>query len=79
MNPPTALRFRSSLATHVRWYALSVVLSAVALSLMVLLRPLMEHSSFFLFLAAVSVSAIYGGLQQLAKRLTRFASSQHFS
>jgi diguanylate cyclase (GGDEF)-like protein len=62
MNPSTALRFRSSLATHVRWYALSVVLSAAALSLMVLFRPLMEHSSFFLFLAAVSVSAIYGGL-----------------
>jgi diguanylate cyclase (GGDEF)-like protein len=39
-----------------------VVLSAAALSLMVLLRPLMEHSIFFLFLAAVSVSAIYGGL-----------------
>ena len=39
-----------------------MVLSAAALSLMVLLRPLMEHSIFFLFLAAVSVSAIYGGL-----------------
>ena len=29
---------------------------------MMLLRPLMEHSVFFLFLAAVSVSAMYGGL-----------------
>jgi diguanylate cyclase (GGDEF)-like protein len=39
-----------------------VVLSALALVLMVLLRPLMEHSIFFIFLAAVCVSALYGGL-----------------
>src|ERR687890_499134 len=56
-----AFRPRSVGAT-LRWYALSALLSAAALSLMVLLRPLMEHSIFFLFLAAVSVSALYGGL-----------------
>jgi len=39
-----------------------VALSAAALALMVLLRPLMEHSIFFLFLAAVAISALYGGL-----------------
>ena len=38
------------------------MLSAAALALMVLLRPLMEHSIFFVFLAAVSISALYGGL-----------------
>lgn len=58
---PSALRSRSVGAT-LRWYGLSASLSAAALALMVLLRPLMEHSIFFLFLAAVSVSAIYGGL-----------------
>ena len=61
MKPPTALRLRL-VATYARWYALSVVLSAAALILMVLLRPLMEHSVFFLFLAAVAISALYGGL-----------------
>jgi len=39
-----------------------VALSAAALILMVLFRPLMEHSVFFLFLAAVAISALYGGL-----------------
>jgi K+-sensing histidine kinase KdpD len=39
-----------------------VGLSALALALMVLMRPLMEHSVFFLFLAAVAISALYGGL-----------------
>ena len=39
-----------------------MALSAAALVLMVLLRPLMEHSIFFLFLAAVAMSALYGGL-----------------
>jgi diguanylate cyclase (GGDEF)-like protein len=44
------------------WYGLCVVLSALALVLMLLFRPLMEHSVFFLFLAAVAISALYGGL-----------------
>ena len=37
-------------------------LSALALVLMLISWPLMESSIFFLFLAAVTVSAIYGGL-----------------
>jgi diguanylate cyclase (GGDEF)-like protein len=37
-------------------------LSALALVLMLLSWPLMESSVFFLFLAAVTISAIYGGL-----------------
>jgi diguanylate cyclase (GGDEF)-like protein len=41
---------------------LAVALSVMALGLMVLLRPLMESSIFFLFLAAVCLSAMYGGL-----------------
>jgi diguanylate cyclase (GGDEF)-like protein len=59
--PPSASDHRSLGAT-LRWYGLSVALSAAALALMVLLRPLMEHSIFFLFLAAVAISALYGGL-----------------
>jgi diguanylate cyclase (GGDEF)-like protein len=39
-----------------------VGLSFAALLLMLLLRPLMEPSVFFLFLAAVAISALYGGL-----------------
>jgi diguanylate cyclase (GGDEF)-like protein len=58
---PSALPLRS-VAALLRWYVLAVALSVVALLLMVLLRPLMEHSVFFLFLAAVCISAIYGGL-----------------
>jgi diguanylate cyclase (GGDEF)-like protein len=38
------------------------LLSVLALVLMVLLKPLMEHSIFFLFISAVAVSALYGGL-----------------
>jgi diguanylate cyclase (GGDEF)-like protein len=44
------------------WYGLAVGLSALAFVLMALLWPLMESSVFFLFLAAVSISALYGGL-----------------
>jgi hypothetical protein len=58
---PTAFHPRSIGAT-LRWYELSVVLSVAALAIMVLLRPLMEHSIFFLFLASVAISALYGGL-----------------
>jgi diguanylate cyclase (GGDEF)-like protein len=58
---PSALHPRS-IAALLRWYTLAVALSVTALLLMVLLRPLMEHSIFFLFLAAVSISAMYGGL-----------------
>jgi diguanylate cyclase (GGDEF)-like protein len=58
----TATRYLRSVATFLRWYGLAVGLSALALILMVLLRPLMEPSIFFLFLAAVAISALYGGL-----------------
>jgi K+-sensing histidine kinase KdpD len=58
---PSASHLRSVVAS-LRWYVLSVALSVAALVLMVLLRPLMEHSVFFLFLAAVAISALYGGL-----------------
>jgi diguanylate cyclase (GGDEF)-like protein len=59
---PTALRRLRSLNPWLRWYALAVGLSALALLLMLLLRPLMESSIFFLFVAAVAISAMYGGL-----------------
>jgi diguanylate cyclase (GGDEF)-like protein len=59
---PTAARFLQSAAPLLRWYGLAVGLSALALILMLLLRPLMEHSIFFFFVAAVAISAMYGGL-----------------
>jgi diguanylate cyclase (GGDEF)-like protein len=59
---PTATRYLRSVSTPLRWYGLAVGLSALALVLMLLLRPLMEHSIFFLFVAAVAVSAMFGGL-----------------
>jgi diguanylate cyclase (GGDEF)-like protein len=59
---PTSASYLRSVGRHLRWYGLAVVLSALALLLMTLLRPLMEHSIFFLFLAAVAISALYGGL-----------------
>jgi K+-sensing histidine kinase KdpD len=58
---PSALR-PWSVAVLLRWYAFAVALSVVALLLMAMLRPLMEHSVFFLFLAAVCISALYGSL-----------------
>jgi diguanylate cyclase (GGDEF)-like protein len=58
----TSANYLRWVGRHLRWYGLAVVLSALALSLMMLLRPLMEHSIFFLFLAAVATSALYGGL-----------------
>ena len=59
---PTAASYLRSVGRHLRWYGLAVVLSALALLLMMLLRPLMEHSIFLLFLAAAAISALYGGL-----------------
>src|SRR5215218_2416637 len=59
--PTVASRLRS-VVVSLRWYALSVALSVAALVLMLLLRPLVEHSVFFLFLAAVAIGALYGGL-----------------
>jgi diguanylate cyclase (GGDEF)-like protein len=43
-------------------YPLAVLLSALALLLTILLWPLMENSIFFLFVGAVAISAVYGGL-----------------
>jgi diguanylate cyclase (GGDEF)-like protein len=50
------------MASRLRWYGFAVALSVLALILMLLLKPLMEPSIFFLFLAAVAISALYGGL-----------------
>jgi diguanylate cyclase (GGDEF)-like protein len=43
-------------------YPLAVLLSALALLLTLLLWPLMENSIFILFVSAVAISAVYGGL-----------------
>jgi diguanylate cyclase (GGDEF)-like protein len=67
-------------ASRLLWYGLAVALSVLALVLMLLLRPLMEQSVFFLFLAAVAVSAIYGGLGPglMATTLSALASNYFF-
>jgi diguanylate cyclase (GGDEF)-like protein len=77
---PTLMRRIRSAAPRLPFYGLAVVLSALALVLMLLLRPLMEHSVFFLFLAAVAVSAIYGGLGPglMATTLSALASNYFF-
>ena len=59
---PTAIRRLRSVTPRLRRYAFAVGLSALALVLMLLLRPLMESSIFFLFVAGVAISAMYGGL-----------------
>ena len=59
---PTATRYLRSVVPLLRWCGLAVGPSAVALILMMRLKPMMEHSIFFYFLAAVAVSAMYGGL-----------------
>ena len=58
----SATNYLRSVSLRLRWYGLAVLLSALALVLMMLLRPLMEHSIFLLFIAAVAVSAMYSGL-----------------
>ena len=60
--PILIMRRIRAAAPRLPFYGLAVGLSALALVLMVLLRPLMEHSTFFFFLAAVVISALYGGL-----------------
>ena len=67
-------------APRLLFYGLAVALSVLALVLMLLLRPLMEHSVFFLFLAAVAVSAICGGLGSglMATTLSALASNYFF-
>jgi diguanylate cyclase (GGDEF)-like protein len=77
---PSLMRLIRSAAPRLPWYGLAVALSVLALVLMLLLRPLMEHSVFFLFLAAVAVSAIYGGLGPglMATALSALASNYFF-
>ena len=77
---PTLMRRIHLAAPRLPWYGLAVELSALALVLMLLLRPLMEPSVFFLFHAAVAVSAIYGGLGPglLATTLSALASNYFF-
>jgi diguanylate cyclase (GGDEF)-like protein len=58
----TAPRYLQSVASLLRWYGVAVGLSTLAFILMLLLRPQMEPSIFVLSLAAVAVSAMYGGL-----------------
>ena len=53
-------------------------LSALALVLMLILWPLMEPSVFFLFLAAVAVSALYGGLGPGLAATTLSAMASNF-
>jgi diguanylate cyclase (GGDEF)-like protein len=57
-----------------------VGLSALALLMMLLSWPLMEPSVFFLFLAAVTISALYGGLGPglAATALSALASNYFF-
>jgi diguanylate cyclase (GGDEF)-like protein len=77
---PTLMRRIRSAVPRLPWYGLAVGLSALALVLMLLLRPLMEHSVFFLFLAAVAVSALYGGLGPglMATTLSALVSNYFF-
>jgi diguanylate cyclase (GGDEF)-like protein len=56
---PRSLRFGSPGPWR---YGLAVLLSALALLLTLLMWPLMENSIFFLFVSAVAISAVYGGL-----------------
>jgi diguanylate cyclase (GGDEF)-like protein len=77
---PRSADYLRSVGIRLRWYGLAVVLSALALVLMVLLGPLMEHSVFLLFVAAVAVSALYGGLGPglVATLLSALASAFFF-
>ena len=78
--PILTMRHIRAAAPRLPFYGLAVGLSALALVLMVLLRPLMEESVFFLFLAAVAVSAIYGGLGPglMATTLSALATNYFF-
>jgi diguanylate cyclase (GGDEF)-like protein len=77
--PALTRRLRSAYP-RLAWYGLAVGLSALALVLVVLMRPLMESSVFFLFLAAVTISALYGGLGPglMATTLSALASNWYF-
>jgi diguanylate cyclase (GGDEF)-like protein len=77
---PTLTRRLRPAVPRLGWYGLAVGLSALALVLMVLSWPLMEHSVFFLFFAAVVISALYGGLGPglVATTLSALGSSHFF-
>ena len=60
--PQNLTRRLRSAVPGLPWYGFAVGLSALALVLMVISWPLMQPSVFFLFLAAVTISALYGGL-----------------
>ena len=78
---PTLTRRLRSVGPRLPWYGLAVGLSVLTLVLVVLLRPLIEPSVFFLFLAAVTISALYGGLGPglAATTLSALASNWYFS
>jgi diguanylate cyclase (GGDEF)-like protein len=78
--PILIMRRIRAAAARLLFYGLAVGLSALALVLMLLLRPLMEQSVFFLFLAAVAASALYGGLGPglMATTLSALASNYFF-
>src|SRR5215211_8183890 len=78
--PQTLTRRLRSAVPGLPWYGLAVGLSALALVLMLLSWPLMEPSVFFLFLAAVTISALYGGLGPglAATALSALASNYFF-
>jgi diguanylate cyclase (GGDEF)-like protein len=77
---PALTRRLRSVGARLAWYGLAVGLSALALVLMLLSWPLLEPSVFFLFLAAVTISALYGGLGPglAATALSALASNYFF-
>ena len=77
---PTLTRCLRAASPRLLWYGLAVGLSALALLLVVLLGPLIELGVFFLFLAAVTISALYGGLGPglVATVLSALASTWYF-
>ncbi|HLL39517.1 MAG TPA: diguanylate cyclase [Rubrobacteraceae bacterium] len=79
-SSPTGSAYLRSVSLRLLWYGFAVMLSVLALLLMMLLRPLLESSIFLLFLAAVAVSALYGGLGPglVATMLSALASDFFF-
>jgi diguanylate cyclase (GGDEF)-like protein len=80
MPRATLTRLLHSACPRFPWYGLAVGLSALALLMMLLSWPLLEPSVFFLFLAAVTISALYGGLGPglAATALSALASNYFF-
>ena len=78
--PILMMRRLRAAAPRLPFYGLAAGLSTLALVLMLLMRPLMEQSVFFLFLAAVVASAQYGGFGPglMATTLSALASNYFF-